>query len=209
MVRLQMALRLKVPAMNSTSRSHLCQISFLEGKSKKETTMQIISIHILQQVLSIANNEKKHFQVWALQRRKQPVAFCKHQPQIFWRSRCIYLDQFCRWWFPSWPLFPLWPYSHLSPYSHINPYSHLDNYSQTSSIAGVSWTLTFDEQLDAETLTFSVGEDCPYYNDGYKHHNAHQNCLLLFCLSLFLLSSRYTSFKLHIRICLLLFWLLL
>ena len=58
MFRRQMVLRSKVPAMNSTSRSHLCQISFLEGKSKKETTMQIISIPILQQVLSVANNEK-------------------------------------------------------------------------------------------------------------------------------------------------------
>ena len=103
--RRQMVLRSKVPAMNSTSRSHLCQISFLEGKSKKEATMQIISILILQQVLSIANNEKKHFQVWALQRRKQPVAFCKHQPPIFRRPRRVYLDQFCRWCFPLWPLF--------------------------------------------------------------------------------------------------------
>ena len=39
--------------------------------------------------------------------------------------------------------------------------------------SGVSWTLTFEEQLDAETLTFSVGEDCPYYDDGYKTAKLH------------------------------------
>ena len=35
------------------------------------------------------------------------------------------------------------------------------------SISGVSWTLTYLDQYDPETLTFTVGDDCPYHGDGY------------------------------------------
>ena len=41
--------------------------------------------------------------------------------------------------------------------------------------SGASWTLTFLEQADAETLKFSVGEDCPYYNQGYTNTYLHIN----------------------------------
>ena len=40
---------------------------------------------------------------------------------------------------------------------------------------GASWTLTFVEQTDAETLTFAVGEDCPYYSTGYNQSRLHIN----------------------------------
>ena len=39
--------------------------------------------------------------------------------------------------------------------------------------SGASWTLTFEEQMDAETLRFSVGKDCPYYNNGYTTAKLH------------------------------------
>ena len=39
--------------------------------------------------------------------------------------------------------------------------------------SGASWTLTFEEQMDAETLRFSVGEDCPYYDNGYTTAKLH------------------------------------
>ena len=32
---------------------------------------------------------------------------------------------------------------------------------------GVSWSLTFLEMPDANTLTFAVGKDCPYFETGY------------------------------------------
>ena len=41
------------------------------------------------------------------------------------------------------------------------------------STLGVSWTLTFAEQIDAETLTFSVGDDCPYFEGGYTTATLH------------------------------------
>ena len=39
--------------------------------------------------------------------------------------------------------------------------------------SGASWTLTFEEQIDAETLSFKVGEDCPYYDNGYTTAKLH------------------------------------
>ena len=41
--------------------------------------------------------------------------------------------------------------------------------------SGASWTLTFVEQTDAETLTFAVGEDCPYYSPAYNQSKLHIN----------------------------------
>jgi hypothetical protein len=42
-----------------------------------------------------------------------------------------------------------------------------DTFTWTNS-AGVSWTLIYLDQQDAETLRFTVGQDCPYFNDGYQ-----------------------------------------
>ena len=50
----------------------------------------------------------------------------------------------------------------------------INNPDITISItSGASWTLTFEEQIDPETLSFSVGEDCPYYNNGYTNAKLH------------------------------------
>ena len=63
--------------------------------------------------------------------------------------------------------------------------------------------MTFDEQVDAETLIFSVGEDCPYYDDGYTSSKLYFNLFfsstVIVIVVIMVVICRYTSAKLHIK----------
>ena len=41
--------------------------------------------------------------------------------------------------------------------------------------AGVKWDLTLVEEVEPGTLMFDVGEDCPYYQNGYTTANLYYN----------------------------------